>query len=56
VSFKRQPNCNKFVFWNSPFTWSDPCVQYGMTVAYDEKAAIEAEKAIKELITPTLKP
>jgi dienelactone hydrolase len=39
-----------------PFTYSDSCVQYGPTMAYDEKAAAEARKAIKDLITTVLKP
>jgi dienelactone hydrolase len=39
-----------------PFTYADPCVQRGVTVAYDEKASIEARKAIKELVTTVLKP
>jgi dienelactone hydrolase len=39
-----------------PFTYTDPCVQYGPTMAYDEKAATEARKAIKELLTTVLKP
>jgi dienelactone hydrolase len=39
-----------------PFTWADPCVEYGPTVAYNEKAATEAKKAVKDFITTTLKP
>jgi hypothetical protein len=39
-----------------PFTCADPCVQRGGTVAYDEKAATEVRKAIKDLVTTTLKP
>jgi dienelactone hydrolase len=39
-----------------PFTYADPCVKYGSTFAYDEKAATEARKAIKELLTTVLKP
>jgi dienelactone hydrolase len=39
-----------------PFTWADPCVQYGVTMAYDEKASIAARKAVKDFITTTLKP
>ncbi len=39
-----------------PFTWADPCVQYGVTIAYDEKAATEARKAIKDFVTAVLKP
>ena len=25
-----------------PFTWADPCVQHGVTLAYDEKAYTQA--------------
>jgi dienelactone hydrolase len=39
-----------------PFTYADPCVEYGPTVAYDEKASSEARKAIREFVTATLKP
>jgi dienelactone hydrolase len=39
-----------------PFTWADPCVEYGTTIAYDEKADTEARKAIREFVTTTLKP
>jgi dienelactone hydrolase len=39
-----------------PFTYADPCVQYGPTLAYDEKAATEARKAIKDFLTTALKP
>ena len=38
-----------------PFTYADPCVQYGVTIAYDEKAATEARKAVKDLVITTLK-
>ena len=38
------------------FTYADPCVLYGPTLAYDEKAATEARKAIKEVLTTVLKP
>lgn len=38
-----------------PFTYADPCVQYGVTLAYDEKASTEARKAIKDFLTATLK-
>jgi dienelactone hydrolase len=38
------------------FTYADPCVEYGPTVAYDEKAYAEAKKAVRELVTSTLKP
>jgi dienelactone hydrolase len=39
-----------------PFTYADPCVEYGPTLAYNEKAATEARKAVKEFVTTTLKP
>ncbi len=39
-----------------PFTRADPCVQYGVTLAYNEKAANESRKAVKEFVTTTLKP
>src|SRR5262249_15087776 len=39
-----------------PFTYSDPCVEFGPTIAYDEKASTEARKAIKDFLTATLKP
>lgn len=39
-----------------PFTYADPCVQYGVTLAFDEKAFTDVRKAVKDLITATLKP
>lgn len=39
-----------------PFTYADPCVQRGVTIAYDEKASTEARKALREFVTATLKP
>jgi len=39
-----------------PFTYADPCVEYGPTLAYDEKASTEARKAVKDFVTTTLKP
>jgi dienelactone hydrolase len=39
-----------------PFTWADPCVEYGITLAYNEKASTEAKQAVKDFITSTLKP
>lgn len=38
------------------FTWSDPCVEYGVTVGYDETAALDARRAVRELLTKVLKP
>lgn len=39
-----------------PFTWADPCVERGVTLAYDEKASTDARKEIKALVTTVLKP
>ena len=39
-----------------PFTWADQCVEYGPTIAYDEKAFTEVRKAVKDFVTTTLKP
>ena len=39
-----------------PWSWSDPCVEYGPTLAYDEKASTEARKAVREFVTAVLKP
>jgi dienelactone hydrolase len=39
-----------------PFTYGDPCVEYGPTVAFDEKAFADSRKAIGELVAATLKP
>jgi dienelactone hydrolase len=33
-----------------PFTYADPCVEYGVTIAYDEKASIAARKKIREFL------
>jgi dienelactone hydrolase len=41
---------------NKPFSYSDPCVELGPTVRYDEKAATESRKAVAEFVTKTLKP
>ncbi|MGZ3634885.1 MAG: dienelactone hydrolase family protein [Syntrophales bacterium] len=38
------------------FAYADPCVQRGVTVAYDEKASTEARKAVKGLVTTVLNP
>jgi len=37
-----------------PFSYADPCVQLGPTIAYDEKAHAESLKAVKELVSATL--
>jgi dienelactone hydrolase len=39
-----------------PFTYSDPCVEYGVTTQFDEKASTDTRKAVKELVLTTLKP
>ena len=39
-----------------PFTYADPCVELGPTVAYNAKAHSEAQKAVQELVTDVLKP
>jgi dienelactone hydrolase len=39
-----------------PFTYADPCVEYGPTLAYNEKAATEARMAVRDFVTKTLKP
>jgi len=39
-----------------PFTYADPCVEYGPTLAYNEKAATEARRAVKDFVTTILKP
>jgi dienelactone hydrolase len=39
-----------------PYSYSDPCVERGVTLAYDEKAATEVRKAVEEFVTATLKP
>ena len=38
-----------------PFTYTDPCVEYGPTTTYDEKASTETRKAIREFVSTTLK-
>jgi dienelactone hydrolase len=37
-----------------PFTYGDPCVELGPTIAYDEKAHAAAQKAVKEFFAATL--
>ncbi|WP_370679252.1 dienelactone hydrolase family protein [Comamonas sp. GB3 AK4-5] len=39
-----------------PFSYADACVERGATMAYDEQAATEAEKAVRKLVTEMLKP
>jgi dienelactone hydrolase len=36
------------------FSYADPCVEFGPTIAYDEKAHAEALKAVKEFVAATL--
>ena len=38
-----------------PFTYADPCVEYGPTIGYEEKASTEAKEAVKNFIKTTLK-
>jgi len=38
-----------------PFSYADPCVEYGPTVAYNEKASTAAMSAVKEFVIATLK-
>jgi len=39
-----------------PFTYSDPCVELGPTVAYNAQAHSEAQKAVRELVAAVLMP
>jgi dienelactone hydrolase len=39
-----------------PFTYADPCVEYGPTVVFDEKAYAESRKAVGELVLALLGP
>jgi dienelactone hydrolase len=39
-----------------PFSYEDPCVERGATVGYNEAAAREAQKAVREFVMATLKP
>ena len=41
---------------NKPFTYADPCVELGTTFLYNEKAATEAGKAVKDFVITVLKP
>jgi dienelactone hydrolase len=36
-----------------PYSYSDPCVERGVTIAYDEKAAMDARKAVAEFLAAT---
>ncbi|WP_232072216.1 dienelactone hydrolase family protein [Paraburkholderia pallida] len=39
-----------------PFTYNDPCVEHGVTTAYDEQAARAAKQAVHEIVVTVLKP
>ncbi|WP_244135230.1 MULTISPECIES: dienelactone hydrolase family protein [unclassified Burkholderia] len=39
-----------------PFTYSDPCVERGYTLSYNEKASFEARNAVRSLVIEVLKP
>jgi dienelactone hydrolase len=39
-----------------PFTYNDPCVERGVTTAYDEHAAKASKQAVHELVETVLKP
>jgi dienelactone hydrolase len=39
-----------------PFTYRDPCVEYGPTIAYDENASNQSRQAVKDIVTTVLKP
>jgi len=38
-----------------PFTYADPCVEYGVTIGYDEAASSDTRRAVRALMA-TLKP
>jgi hypothetical protein len=38
------------------FTWDDPCVERGVTIAYDARAAADAVKSVTDLVNTVLKP
>lgn len=40
----------------APYSYSDPCVERGTTVAYDEKSAEDARKKVAEFVSATLTP
>ena len=39
-----------------PFTYADPCVSFGPTIGYDEKASTDARKDVKDFVTTALRP
>jgi len=40
----------------APFTYSDSCVEYGVTIAYDEAGSTATRKAVKGVLSAVLKP
>lgn len=38
-----------------PFTYADPCVELGGSIAYDEKASAAVRKAVREIVDSVLK-
>ncbi len=40
---------------NKPFTWSDPCVEHGPTIAYDENATARTLTEVKAFLSGTFK-
>lgn len=39
-----------------PFTYDDPCVERGTTIAYDARAHADAQRAVAELVQTVLRP
>lgn len=39
-----------------PYSYTDPCVERGVVLAYDERAARDAKDSIREFVTATLRP
>jgi len=56
LPLRQEGSHDEAIYTKQPFTWADPCVEYGPTLAYNEKAATEARKAVKDFVTKTLKP
>ena len=38
-----------------PFTYADPYVELGPTLAYDEKASMDARRSVSDFVTTALK-
>jgi hypothetical protein len=36
---------------SQPFSYQDPCVEYGVTTGYQERASLETRIAVKDLIS-----